>query len=84
MSFHERCMRNASAILFWIAVVIFVVGLASTLLAGGGAVDLNNDRPVELLFVLSAVFQALSAAVWPFTGAALIWWLRNRPAGAAE
>ena len=84
MSFYTICMRNSSLILFWMAVVLFLLGLVSPFFAYEQLQAMGNDQPIEVNVVVTAVVQALSIAVWPFFGAGLIWSLQSKRAEAVE
>lgn len=77
--FYERCMARASVILFGIAVVCVLVGFLLALLpffeaAGEMASNLYAEpRGLSFTNLLNAIYLALSAAVWPFFGAAILW-----------
>ena len=78
MSFFERMMRNAAPILFWSAVLIFIGGLATSLLVDRQIVSGSIINPDSFL---RGIVTGLNAAVWPFTGAGLIWTLQKRGGG---
>ncbi len=92
MSFYAKCMRNGSLILFWIAVVtaiatfVSVVGNIWDMLTSGVSNPYQSHSPNAFLQLVLALGTALSAAAWPFFGAALLWLLDGRlvKGGAAE
>ena len=85
MSLHELAMRRASEILFWVAVLLFLGGFATPLLLGMSEINTYSPAPgVTPGTLVTAIFQGLNAAVWPFTGAGLIWVLKARQPGTFE
>ncbi|HYD23283.1 MAG TPA: hypothetical protein VEB68_00690 [Croceibacterium sp.] len=79
MSFFEYMMRRAAPVLFWTAVLLFIGGVATTLLLELNAVtSYGGDSGISARSFMFAVYQALSGAVWPFLGAGLIWTLQQR------
>ena len=87
MSFYRTCMRCASPILFWVAVVTFVVTLLFSLLSQWGLLSTSlapayggDQQPVAVL-ILTSLAAALGGAVWPFMGSAIIWHLSRRSSG---
>ncbi len=78
MNFFEYMMHRAAPVLFWTSVLIFIGGVATSLLADRQMVGesiLNADSFVR------GIFTGLSGATLPFLGAALIWTLQNRRSG---
>ena len=78
MKFFEHMMRNAAPILFWISVVLFVGGLLSTFVLMGGSGSYGSDPDIRTGLIINAVYQACSAALFPFIGAAIIWSIQRR------
>ena len=77
MSSYERMMRNASQILFWVAVLLFIGGVAMPLLMAGNPVTAyGGSSGITLRDLVVAIDQGLNSAVWPFFGAGLIWTLQ--------
>ena len=78
MTFFERTMRNAAAILFWAAILLFVGGIATHLLVDGGLEPQGSSGSIiDPRSFVYAIYLGLGAAVWPFLGAALIWTLQR-------
>lgn len=73
--FHAWTMRNASAILFVMALLIFCVGFFPNLvLLQQSAHDLYGDaEPMKKAMALNAFAAGLGGAVWPLFGSALLW-----------
>jgi hypothetical protein len=72
-------MRNASKILFVIAIFVFVVGLGQAIVElRGAAADVSIDgapvgqRSFGLLMAVVGVIRAASSAVWPLAAAAAL------------
>ena len=85
MSFFEYMMRNAAPVLFWTSVLVFIGGLATFLLLERGLSSPYDDGPlIDASALVGALYQALSAAAWPFTGAGLVWTLQRRRAEGGE
>jgi hypothetical protein len=78
MSFFEYMMRNAAPALFWAAVLLFIGSVATTLLIERGITPYGSESIVNASSFVVAVVQGLSAAVWPFTGAGIIWTLQRK------
>ena len=80
----EVCMRNAAAILFWGALALFVLTIASYSTILFRSETDQTDTPTKVNTVLNVFVIGLNNAVWPFVGAALVWTLQNRSKVAAE
>lgn len=78
MSFYERMMRDASLVLFWMAVLLFVGGFAMSVLQDLPEFSPYGGNGLSVRSVVTAIYSALSAAVWPFMGAGIIWTLQRR------
>ena len=81
MSFFEYMMRRAAPVLFWASVLLFVGAVAVSLLLQRDSSPYSGDSAIDPRVFVSAIVQGLSAAVWPFTGAGLIWTLGKRSGG---
>jgi hypothetical protein len=78
-------MRNAAPILFWSSLILFVL----TFLAMSATSLFPNendqtDRATLASLIFTALVQGLNNAVWPFTGAALVWVLQRRAMGGVN
>jgi hypothetical protein len=81
-------MRNASKILFVIAIFVFVVGLGQSIVElRGAASDASMDGPpvgqrsFGLLMAVVGVIRAASSAVWPLAAAAALYRWDHRTDG---
>lgn len=80
----EGSMRNAVPILFWVALALFALTLASNgTFFFRPEID-QTETPTRVFTILEVLVIGLNNAAWPFTGAALVWTLQNRPKEAAE
>ena len=79
MRFYEKAMRNASIILFWSAFALFLGSVLVNMAVYG---QIFQQQPIEvapigsremLWQLISSVLNALSNALLPFFGAALLW-----------
>jgi hypothetical protein len=89
MSFYRTCMRNASVILFVIAIVVMIGGATSVLanesqLFEDGSSEFDNANWLRLTTLFSALWAGASSATLPFFGSALLYALDRRMAEAAE
>jgi hypothetical protein len=84
-SVFRASMRNASPILFWSALILFVLTFLA-MSATSLFPDENDqtDRATFASLIFTALVQGLNNAVWPFTGAALVWVLQRRAEGGAK
>jgi hypothetical protein len=71
-------------VLFWTAVLLFIGTGAMALLLERGVNPYGSGGIMNASSFVAAIVQGLGAAVWPFTGAAIIWTLQRKRAGAAE
>ena len=78
MSFFEYMMRRSAPVLFWTAVLLFIGGVANSLLADRQMV---SESILDADSFVRGIYTGLSAASFPFLGAALIWTLQNRRGG---
>ena len=78
MSLYAKSMRKGSLILFWVAIIVAVMGFAGVLgsqwdmVSSGVASPYESHSPSAILMVLTALASGLSSAAWPFFGAALL------------
>src|SRR3546814_16917494 len=78
MNFYAKCMRNGSLILFWMAIIIAVMTLASVATSYWNMMSSVETLPYRYhsgsnaFNLLLAFGSELSAAVWPFFGAPLL------------
>jgi hypothetical protein len=80
----EGSMRNAAPILFWSALILFVLTfLAVSAISLFPNENNQTDPAIHLSNIFNALVQGLNNAVWPFTGAALVWVLQRRAEGGA-
>jgi hypothetical protein len=98
MSFYRWCMRSGAAILFALAFLQLVIGLAyfvQIVIANGSPMGdgrysiAQGDPPFQFLVMLQMLTRVLVAAAWPFAGALLInrvdrWLALKERAEAAE
>ena len=90
MSFYRACMKRASVILFWSAVVLFFAslvvsfGIYQQLFQGPSAGVVISPSSGTGWEFASALLSALNNAVWPFAAAALLYVLEKRGPEAAE
>lgn len=81
----DRSMQNAAPILFWSAILLFLftfVTYSGTSLIPSEIDQTDSETRVYLIF--GGLVQGLNNAVWPFTGAAIVWALSQRTGGEAE
>jgi len=90
MTFYHSCMRYASAILFWIAVLLFLFMTIVSLQGlwpeiGQDASSIYSGSQVSAVnAILRSLSAGMTSAVWPLFGAALLWRLdRNWKSGTA-
>ena len=84
-SFFAGSMRNAAPILFWSALILFVLTVASySALSIVPSPTDQSDPTVRAHIIFNGLVQGLNNAVWPFTGAAIVWVLQKRAEGGAE
>jgi len=81
VSFFEYMMRRAAPVLFWTSVLLLVGTVAASLLLQREASPYSGDSALDARALLNAIVQGLSAAVWPFMGAGLIWTLGKHNGG---
>ena len=82
--FHSS-MRHAAPILFWGAIALFVLTLIANYAAYMAPTTGDSvDSAFQSYMVLNAVVQGLNNAVWPFSGAAVLWAVQNRGTEEAE
>ena len=84
MSFFETMMRLAAPVLFWIAILLFVFGFATPLAVEVPQFGDLGGSAISIATVISALYQGLSSAVWPFMGAAIVWNLQRRVGGGSQ
>ena len=92
MRFFEGAMRNSAPILFWSAVAILLLTFVYTLAfalnlsggQGGSVIVSPPPNDTTLWVVISALVSAISAAVWPFFGAAVCHLIEKRLPEVAE
>jgi hypothetical protein len=85
---YRRAMRNASKILFFVALILFLFGLANALRSIGRFEGENTLNP-QWLELITSVVIAFSYFVMPFTAAVAIdradrWFARREDAGLPE
>jgi purine-cytosine permease-like protein len=85
---YRRAMRNASKILFVVALILFLFGLANALRSIGRFEGENTLNP-QWLELITSVVIAFSYSVMPFTAAVAIeradrWFARHDGAGPAD
>ncbi len=80
----EGAMRNVTAILFWGALTLFAVTIASYSTILFRPESDQTDTPTRVHTILDVLVIALNNAAWPFVGAALVWTLQNRSKEAAQ
>jgi hypothetical protein len=81
----EGAMRNAAPILFWSALILFVLTVFAMSAISLFPNDNNYASPAShALNIFNALVQGLNNAVWPFTGAALVWVLQRRAEEGAK
>ena len=84
MSFYSKCMRNASLILFWLAIFAGVGTTMSVIssvwdMVSSGVGDVYQPHgPRAFYTILSALVAGISSAIWPFIGASVLWLLEKR------
>ena len=74
MSFFEYMMHRAAPVLFWMAILLFFGGLASSLLLER---DVVHESILDADSFIRGIVTGLSAASWPFAGAGIIWTLQR-------
>ena len=84
MKIFEYMMRNAAQVLFWTSILLFFGGLAMFLLLDRAVSSYDSDPIIDPRSLVTAIVQGLSAAVWPFMGAGLIWTLQCKRDGGTE
>jgi hypothetical protein len=78
-------MRNAAPILFWSALILFVLTfLAASAISLFPNENNQTDPAIHASNIFNALVQGLNNAVWPFTGAALVSTLQRRAEGGAK
>ena len=87
MSFYRACMRHASPILFWVALLVlfatvFVIVGSEWALFGALSQDYGNGGVERVGTLLNALASALANAALPFFGSAAIWLLQQRAPSA--
>jgi hypothetical protein len=84
MTIHETFMRKASLLLFWAAIVTFILGFAIPLSASMPAISpYGGSENFTVLQFLNAVHGGVSSAILPFIGSAVVWFMQDRKGGAA-
>ena len=84
MSLYSKSMKNASQILFWMAILAGFGTCASVLanvwgMVSSGMADVYQPHGARaFLQILMAVLAGVSAATWPFLAAAVLWVLEKR------
>jgi hypothetical protein len=91
MSFYHSCMRHASVVLFWMAVLLFLFMTIVSLRGLWPEISQNmaniytESQESALDAILRSLASGLSSAVLPLFGAALLWRLdKHWSAEAAE
>ena len=91
MTFYHSCMRYASVILFWMAIMLFLFmtvfsmrGLWSVI--SQNVSNLYSESQISAVdAILSSVSTGMSSAIMPLFAAALLWRLdKHWNSGAAE
>jgi hypothetical protein len=78
-------MRNSALILFLSSLILFVLTFLAMSAISLFPNDNNYASPAShALNIFNALVQGLNNAVWPFTGAALVWELQRRAEGGAK
>jgi len=85
---YRRAMRNASKILFFVAIMLFLFGIANAVRSIGRFEGENSLHP-QWLELITSVAIAFSYFVMPFTAAVAIeradqWFARRDGAGPAD
>src|SRR3546814_520869 len=86
----RSCMRNASAILFWSSIGLFIASILFTFAVSAGittasAAEIYPSAAEGVIWALvSAVLSGLNNAIWPFFGAAILHQFERRLPEAAE
>lgn len=84
MSFYQKSMKHASVILFCVSLVVAIGTLISVLsnnwdMVSSGVGDVYQAHgPTAFFQILIAFVSSISAAIWPFFGAAILWLLDDR------
>lgn len=84
MKFFDYMMRHAAPVLFWTSVLIFLGGLATSLLVERGITPYGSDSIISAEALVRAIYVALSNAALPFMGAAIIWTIQRKRDGGSE
>jgi hypothetical protein len=85
VSGYHSIMRAAAGILFAIAIITLIGGIAVNLFIMNDMPDfVQQQGNFGLMQKISSVLQVLQAAVWPFFGAALLWRFDRWQPKAAE
>jgi hypothetical protein len=78
MTIHETLMRKASLLLFWVAIIMFILGFAVPLAATTSSTSpYGSGESLDLLQFLNALHGGVSSAILPFIGSAVIWFMQN-------
>ena len=73
--FYQNCLANAASLLFGMALVMLVSGAVPALLVVQQMAHTLGDPSggFEKLQIIQSLLNGVSAAVWPFFGAAVVW-----------
>ena len=78
-------MRNAAPILFWSALIVFVLTIGAVVATYFFPAEIDQtDRATRMLLILNGFVQGVNNAVWPFIGAAIVSVLQKRNEGGAQ
>ena len=83
--FFSFAMRNAAQILFWSSLALWVLTIASYSAPAMLPGEFDGTSPgTRAHLIFDGIVQGLNNAAWPFTGAALVWVLKDRAEGGAK
>ena len=82
--FYVSAMRNAAPVLFWLSLVLFAVTLASYASAFFPGDNDSTSASTRAYMIFSSISHAVSNAVMPFAGAAIVWAVNESATGGAE
>ena len=82
--FYRWAMRNGSAILFTMSLLVFIVSLTAQFIAkwstmGGSTLSMETGAgPDRLWFFIATLVQAISSSALIFAAACVVHWLERR------